>query len=94
MNNIEKILLKRPVLFCWCDFKDLPSLRVLYYRQSLARQLLLHVMGFNRAGSPLQSRVAKACRNSLRNLKNQFRPKKHKVEVIQRGNNGNTSQGT
>ena len=54
-------------------------------------------MGFNTRGeSPLQTRVAKACRKSLQNLKNQFRPKR-KVVVMKEGlnrNNQNISHGT
>ena len=45
-------------------------------------------MGFTRGESPPQSRMAKAGRKILQNLKNQFRPKKkNKIEVhMQRGN--------
>ena len=50
-------------------------------------------MGFTRGESPLQSRMAKAGRKILRNLKNQFRPKKkNKIEVhMQRGNYQNAT---
>lgn len=47
-------------------------------------------MGFILGESPLriQKRVAKACHKSLRNLKNQFRPKK-KIVVKQGGHSQN-----
>ena len=49
-------------------------------------------MGFTRGESPLQFRMAKAGRKILRNLKNQFRPKKNKIEVhMQRGNYQNAT---
>ena len=50
-------------------------------------------MGFTRGESPLQSRMAKAGRKILGNLKNQFRPKKkNKIEVhMQRGNYQNAT---
>lgn len=47
-------------------------------------------MGFSTRGeSPLQTRVAKACRKSLQNLKNQFRPKRKVVVMKEELNQNN-----